>query len=303
MSDVLAKICADKRQWIEARKQEHDLSDLKARANDLPAPRGFRAALAAKHAAGGKLNKGVSLHKGLHKGLHKDQHKGLHKGVSAGQPGTGGKALIAEIKKASPSKGLIRPDFHPADLAEAYELGGATCLSVLTDVPYFQGDDSYIGMARGAASLPVLRKDFMLDPYQIYESRALGADCILIIMACLDDDMAKELHDLAYDLRMDALVEVHDAEEMARANALCPKLLGVNNRNLKTLEISLTIFEELAPLAHKDALFVAESGLYAPEDLDRMAAAGAQAYLIGESLMRQNDVTAATKAILGATGG
>ena len=262
MSDVLAKICADKREWIELRKQEHDLSELKARAEGLPAPRGFRAALAAKHAAGGK-------------------------------------ALIAEIKKASPSKGLIRPDFHPADLAEAYELGGATCLSVLTDVPYFQGDDSYIGMARGAAFLPVLRKDFMLDPYQIYEARALGADCILIIMACLDDAMAKELHDLAYNLGMDALVEVHDAEEMRRANALSPKLLGVNNRNLKTLEISLTNFEELAPLAYQDALFVAESGLYGPEDLDRMAAAGAQAYLIGESLMRQDDVTAATKAILG----
>lgn len=263
MSDVLAKICADKRQWIEARSQEHPLEELKARADDLPTPRGFRKALAATHAKGKK-------------------------------------ALIAEIKKASPSKGLIRPDFHPADLAEAYAAGGATCLSVLTDVPYFQGDDAYIGMARGACDLPVLRKDFMLDPYQIYEARALGADCILIIMACLEDAQAKELHDLALNLGMDALVEVHDAEEMARANALSPKLLGVNNRNLKTLEISLTVFEELAPLAHKDALFVAESGLYAPEDLDRMAAAGAQAYLIGESLMRQDDVTAATRTILGA---
>ena len=262
MSDVLAKICADKRQWIAARKAEYDLSDVRARAADLPAPRGFRKALETAHRAGRK-------------------------------------ALIAEIKKASPSKGVIRADFHPADLAEAYELGGATCLSVLTDRPYFQGDDGFIGAARGAATLPVLRKDFMLDPYQVYEARALGADCILLIMACLEDALAAELQDLAHELGMDALVQVHDGEEMARAKTLSPRLLGVNNRNLKTLDISLTTFEALAPQANPDALLVAESGLYGPSDLDRMAAAGAQAYLIGESLMRQEDVTRATREILG----
>ena len=261
MKDVLTEICTHKRAWIEARKQEHSLSDLRALGADLPAPRNFHAALKSKFESGGR-------------------------------------ALIAEIKKASPSKGLIRPDFHPADLAQAYEMGGATCLSVLTDVPYFQGDDSYIGMARGAAGLPILRKDFMLDPYQVYEARALGADCILIIMACVDDATAQGLHDLAHDLGMDALVEVHDDHEMRRANLLSPRLLGINNRNLKTLEISLDTFEELAPQAHKDALLVAESGLYAQEDLDRMATAGAQAYLIGESLMRQDDVTTATRALL-----
>ena len=262
MSDVLAKICADKRNWIAMRQQEHSLEQLQEQLADLPPTRGFHTALTAAH-------------------------------------GAGRKALIAEIKKASPSKGLIRPDFHPADLAEAYEAGGASCLSVLTDVPYFQGDDSFIGQVRGGASLPILRKDFMLDPYQIFESRALGADCILIIMACLDDVLAKELHDLAYELGMDALVEVHDAQEMERANRLNPKLLGVNNRNLKTLDISLTTFEALAGQADLNATLVAESGMYAAADLDRMAAAGAEAYLIGESLMRQDDVTAATRAILG----
>lgn len=267
MSDVLAKICADKREWIAHCMAQHSLEEMKDRTADMPATRGFHKALKRVHSAGRK-------------------------------------ALIAEIKKASPSKGLIRPDFHPADLAEAYEAGGATCLSVLTDVPYFQGDDSFIGQVRGAAALPVLRKDFMLNAYQIYEARALGADCILIIMACLDDGKAKELHDLAYELGMDALVEVHDGEEMDRANRLNPKLLGVNNRNLKTLDISLTTFEALAGQADLNATLVAESGMYAAADLDRMARAGAEAYLIGESLMRQDDVTAATKAILGQpTGG
>ncbi len=262
MTDVLAQICTRKRTWITARQTAHPVEELQARAQDLPSPRGFCRALSAKHAAGGK-------------------------------------ALIAEIKKASPSKGLIRADFHPADLAEAYERGGATCLSVLTDVDYFQGDDSYIGVARGASSLPILRKDFILDPYQVYESRALGADCILLIMACLDDTVAKALRDLATDLGMDTLVEVHDGEEMARANALAPALLGVNNRDLKSLEINLNTFETLAPSAARGTLLVAESGLYARTDLDRMAAAGAQAYLIGESLMRQADVTMATREILG----
>ena len=262
MTNVLDEICLRKRQWIAGRKADHPLEEIITILNELPAPRGFIGALQNAHSDGKK-------------------------------------ALIAEIKKASPSKGLIRPNFNPADLSEAYAKGGATCLSVLTDVPYFQGDDSYIGIAKGASELPILRKDFMIDPYQVFESRALGADCILIIMACLNDKTAKELHDLAYKLGMDVLVEVHDEEEMKRANQLEPKLLGVNNRNLKTLEISLSNFEELAPHAHEDALLVAESGLYLAEDLDRMRSSGAQAFLIGESLMRQDDVEAATKEILG----
>ena len=260
MTDTLSKICSHKYTWIEGRKQEYSVDELQARARDLPSTRGFLQALAAKYAAGER-------------------------------------ALITEIKKASPSKGLIRSEFNPADLAEAYESGGATCLSVLTDVEFFQGDDSHIGIARGSSGLPILRKDFILDPYQVYEARALGADCILLIMACLGDGLAADLHGLARELGMDVLVEVHDANEMARANQLAPKLIGVNNRNLKTLEISLTTFETLAPLANADAMLVAESGLYTPVDLNRMRAAGARAYLIGESLMRQKDLVAATRAL------
>jgi indole-3-glycerol phosphate synthase len=266
MSDVLTRICDDKRIHIAACERNTPLAEIRARAEaslKTDAPRGF-------------LNR-------------------LESTIAAGHFG-----LIAEIKKASPSKGLIRADFDPATLAGAYRAGGATCLSVLTDMPYFQGHDDYLRAARGAVDLPALRKDFMLAPYQIYESRALGADCILLIMACLDDAQAADLEALAFDLGMDVLVEVHDAVEMTRALKLKSRLLGVNNRNLKTLAIDLATTEQLAAMAPKDRLLVAESGLYVTADLERMNRVGASIFLVGESLMRQADVTAATRALLGA---
>ncbi|MCJ8159521.1 indole-3-glycerol phosphate synthase TrpC [Sphingomonas sp. LaA6.9] len=261
MTDKLQEICATKRDEVARRKSVTSLAELEARAREQSAPRGFRAALDAKARTG--------------------------------------HALIAEVKKASPSKGLIRADFDPPAHAAAYERAGAACLSVLTDEPYFQGADAYLVAARAAVSIPVLRKDFMVDPWQVAEARALGADAILIIAAALDDAQMAEIEAEAIRFGMDALVEVHDAAELDRALKLKSRLIGVNNRDLRDFSVDFARTYELVGRAPQGCTFVAESGLRTSADLDAMAEHGVKCFLVGEALMREPDVEQATRELLG----
>jgi indole-3-glycerol phosphate synthase len=262
MSDILTRIARYKRDEVAARRAIHSQADIEAKAREASAPRGFRAALERAHAPG-RL------------------------------------ALIAEIKKASPSRGLIRADFDPPALARAYEAGGAACLSVLTDAPSFQGNEAYLVAAREATALPCLRKDFLVDPWQVAESRAYGADAVLVILAIADDALASDLMAAARAHGMDTLVEVHDEHEMDRAQRLGAGLVGVNNRDLRSFEVDLGVTERLAARAPMGALLVTESGIFGPPDAVRLERVGARAMLVGESLMRQTDVAQATRVLLG----
>ncbi len=261
MADVLTRIVADKRAEVARRKRLRPLGSLLAEAKSGPAPRGFAARLAARAATG--------------------------------------PALIAEIKKASPSHGLIRAEFDPAALARAYAAGGAACLSVLTDTPYFQGEDNHVGAARASCDMPILRKDFTIDGYQVIEARAIGADCILLIVAALEDAVAAELAAAAREVGLDVLVEVHDEAELERALRLDADLIGINNRDLGTLAVDLATSERLAPLVPAERPVVAESGIKRHDDLVRLGAVGIHRFLVGESLMREADVAAATARLLG----
>lgn len=260
MTNKLAEICAAKREEVAARRRVASFAELQARADRQSAPRGFEAALRARASRGF--------------------------------------ALIAEIKQASPSKGLIRADFDPAAHAQAYAAGGAACLSVLTEAPYFQGHEDFLVAARAACDLPALRKDFIVDPWQVAESRAIGADAILIIVAALDDGAMREIEAAALEHRMDVLVEVHERAEMERAARLRSRLIGINNRDLKRFVTDLATTERLAPLALEGTLLVSESGIGSHADLVRLSACGVRTFLVGESLMRQEDVTEATRRLL-----